>query len=107
MKPTVQVGKYLSDTFPIKNVRKHGDALAPLFFSFTLECATGKIQANQEGLKLNVNHHLPFYADDVNLLSDSIHTIKKNIEALLFASKETDLEVNAEKRLSTLYIYVL
>jgi hypothetical protein len=30
----VQVGKHLSDTFPIINVLKQGDALLPLLFSF-------------------------------------------------------------------------
>jgi hypothetical protein len=30
-------------------------------------------------------------------LGESIHTIRKNTEALLIASKEIDLEVNAEK----------
>jgi hypothetical protein len=33
----VQVGKNLSDMFPIKNGLKHGDALLPLLFNFALE----------------------------------------------------------------------
>jgi hypothetical protein len=37
------------------------------------------------------------YADDVTLLRDNIHTIKKNTETLIGDSKEFDLEVNAEK----------
>jgi hypothetical protein len=49
------------------------------------------------GLKLNGAHHLLFYADDVNLLCDNIDTIYKHTEALTDASKEVDLEVNAEK----------
>jgi hypothetical protein len=36
------------------------------------------------------------YADDVNLLGDSIGTIKKNTETLIDASK-AGLEVNREK----------
>jgi hypothetical protein len=35
-------------------------------------------------------------ADDGNILGGSVHTIKK-AEALVFASKETGLEVNADK----------
>jgi hypothetical protein len=37
------------------------------------------------------------YADDVNILVGSIHTVRKNTEALLIASKEIGLEVKAEK----------
>ena len=42
-------------------------------------------------------HQFLVYADDVNLLGGSVHTIKKNAEALAAASKETGLEVNADK----------
>jgi hypothetical protein len=48
-------------------------------------------------LKLNTTHQLLVYADDVNILGGSIHTIRKNTEALVIASKEIGLEVNAEK----------
>jgi hypothetical protein len=37
------------------------------------------------------------YADDVNILGGSVHTIKKNTETLVVASKETGLDVNADK----------
>jgi hypothetical protein len=37
------------------------------------------------------------YADDDNSQGGSIHIIKKNTEALVIASKEIGLEVNAEK----------
>jgi hypothetical protein len=37
------------------------------------------------------------YADDVNLLSDSVNTIKENSETLLEASRDIGLEINAEK----------
>jgi predicted fused transcriptional regulator/phosphomethylpyrimidine kinase len=46
---------------------------------------------------LNGTHQLLVYADDVNILSGSIHAIKKNTEALVVPSMEIGLEVNAEK----------
>jgi hypothetical protein len=35
------------------------------------------------------------YADGVNILGGSVHTVENNTDALVVASKETGLEVNA------------
>jgi len=48
-------------------------------------------------LKLNGTHQLLAYADDVNILGGSIHTLKENTEALVAATKEIGLEVCADK----------
>ena len=37
------------------------------------------------------------YADDVNMLGRSVHAVKENAVALVVASKEIGLEVNADK----------
>jgi len=37
------------------------------------------------------------YADDVNILGRSVHTVRKNAEALVAATKVIGLEVNAHK----------
>jgi hypothetical protein len=37
------------------------------------------------------------YADDANILSETIRSIMKNEEAFVAATTETGLEVNAEK----------
>ena len=93
----VRVGKNLSEMFPIRNGLKQGDALSPLLFNFALEYAIKRVQVNQDGLTLNGTHQLLAHANDVNILGGSVHTVKKNAEALVVATKETGLEVNADK----------
>jgi len=48
-------------------------------------------------LKFNGTHQVLVYADDVNMLGGSVHTIKKNSDALVVACQEIGLEVNAHK----------
>jgi len=78
----------LSDMFLMKNGLKQGDALSPLLFIFPLEYAIKRVQVNPDGFQLNGTHQRLIYADDVNILGGSVHNIKKNIEALVVASKE-------------------
>ena len=62
-------------------------------FNFALEYAIRRVQVNQDGLQLNGTHQLLAYADDVNILGGSIHTLKENAEALVAATSEIGLEV--------------
>jgi hypothetical protein len=70
----IYIGKHLSDSFPIQNGLKHGDALSPLLFNFALEYVIRKVQDNQVGLKLNGTNQLLAYSFEVNLLGDNKNT---------------------------------
>jgi len=92
-----RLGKNVSDRFPIRNGLKQGDALSPMLFNFALEYVIRRVQVNQDGLKLNGTHQLLAYADDANILGGRIKTLKENAEALVAATREIGLEVNADK----------
>jgi len=62
----VCIETHLSDMFHMKNDLRQGDALSPLIFNFAVEFPIGRVQVNQEGLKLSGTLQLLVYADDVN-----------------------------------------
>jgi hypothetical protein len=100
----VRVGKNLSDIFLIRKGFRKVDALLSLLFNFALQYSIRVVRVIQGGLKLNGSHQLLVYADDVNILGGSVHTVKENAEALVVASKEIGLEVNADKLSSWSYL---
>jgi hypothetical protein len=55
---------------------------------FALEYAIKSVQVNQDGLKLNGTHQVLAYADDVDILGGSVHTVRENAESLVVATKE-------------------
>jgi hypothetical protein len=71
--------------------------LSAVVFNFALAYAIRRIQVNQDGLKLNGTHQLLVDADVVNILGGRVCTVKENAEALIVVSKETGLELNADK----------
>jgi len=97
---SIRVCKHLSDMYPIRNSLKQCSAVLPLFFNFALEYAIRRVQVNQDGLKSNGTPHPLVYAaydDDDDILGGSIHSIKRHADAVVFASKDSGLEVNADK----------
>ena len=48
-------------------------------------------------MKLNGTHQLLVYANDINILGESVYNVEENTEALVVAGEEIGLEVNADK----------
>jgi len=48
-------------------------------------------------LKLNCAHQLLAYADDINILGGSLHTVNENVEALVAATREMGLDGSCNK----------
>jgi hypothetical protein len=76
---------------------KEGDALSPLLFIFASDYAITKVRVNTVGLTLNGTHGLLVYADDVNMLGGSVHTLKGNKEALVAGRKGNGVVVIADR----------
>jgi hypothetical protein len=68
---------------PIRNGLKQGDALSSLLFKFALHYTIRRVQVSQDGLKSTGIHQLLVYANYVNILGISVHTIKENAEILV------------------------
>lgn len=71
----------MSGTFPTHNGLKQGDALSPLLYTLSFGLYNKEVPRTPGGTEL---------ADNVNLLSDNLRTIKKATEVVLrlVASKE-------------------
>jgi len=80
------------DRFPIRKVLKHGDALKPMIFNFALHYAIRRFKVKRNCLKINGTHQLLAYADDVSIISVSVHTIKGNEITLVAATMEVGVE---------------
>ena len=82
-----RVDKHLSDMLPVRDCLKQGDALSPLLFNFALHYAIRRVHVNQDGVKLNGARQILVYPYDVNILGESVDTVKENTEALVAVSR--------------------
>ena len=78
-------------------IKLYKSSFSRFLFNFALEYTIRRILVKQDDLNLNGTHQLLAYADDVNILVGSAHTVKKNTKSLVVASNEIGLEVNADK----------
>jgi hypothetical protein len=79
----------LSDTLPIQNCLKRGDA-----YDATFQICF-RINHHKEKLELNGTHQLLFYADYITLLGEKVNTTMRKSEALTDAGNEVGFKVNA------------
>jgi len=66
--------------------------LKEMLFIFALDSAIRRVQVNLEGLKVNGIRQILVNAD-VNVLGGSLHTIKKNTEALVVVTRRLYIQL--------------
>ena len=54
-----------------------------MLYNLAFEYAIRRVQVNQDRLEIKWCTSAPAYAADVNILGGSVHTIKKNAEAVV------------------------
>jgi len=60
---------------------KQGDALSPLLFNFGLDYDIRRVHVNQDGVKINGIYQFLVYRYDVNIVGESVDSVKDNIRA--------------------------
>ena len=75
----------------------HYKAPSAVIWNTDWTCAAQFVLLTAYGTDYSLFWSMLVYADDVNILGGSVHTIKENAEALVVASKEIGPEVNADK----------
>ena len=87
----------MSDILSITDGLKEEYALKSLLSNFPFEYTIRKFQGNQDGLKLFGAHQLLNNAYNDNILGESMHNIKKEVDDFYFGIKENGIEVNDNK----------
>ena len=75
----------------------HYKAPSAVIWNTDWTCAAQFVLLTAYGTDYSLFWSMLVYADDVNILGGSVHTIKENAEALVVASKEIGPEVHADK----------
>jgi len=98
VKYQVRVDNFMSEAFSVETGLKQGDALSPLLFNIALEKAIRVLQKESRGL--NVDEHqikVLGFADDLNILGDSLDDTVRATEILERAAERIGLHINTDK----------
>jgi len=89
-------------TFVLKKLKEYSDRnlMDKLWYEIYKSVVTNWSELPAEIRKMYVSllvHIIGDHANDANIMGSGVHTIKKNTEASVIASKGISLEVNADK----------
>ncbi|KAL4084353.1 hypothetical protein QTP88_028176 [Uroleucon formosanum] len=94
----VRTRNITSETFTVETGLKQGDALSLVLFNLTLEKVIRVLQDNEGGLLIGQNKiQILGFADDLDILGDSLSDTANAARVLEEVAKRKGLEINTEK----------
>jgi len=94
----VRTQNVTSETFTVETGLKQGDALSPVLFNLALEKVIRVLQDNEGGLLIGHNKiQILGFADDLEIIGDSLSDTANATRVLEEAAKRIGLEINTEK----------
>lgn len=93
----VRVGKALSESFEVTTGLKQGDAMSPLLFNIVLDKAVRYAQIKTELLTTDGPRLLLAYADDIDLMGNTVASVKELFNKVEKETLRMGLIVNEEK----------
>jgi hypothetical protein len=93
-----RVNQTLSDEFEVITGLKQGDTLSPLLFNIALEKIIRNVKNNNLGTNIGATQiNILGFADNLNLIGDSMEIVEQNINTLIEGAKLVGLKINQDK----------
>ena len=91
----MKIGNKISDAFETNSGLRQGCILSPMLFNLMMEKITREMANIHEGINIgNSKVNNLAYADDVDLIADSVQGINRLATSLCETSERIDLKVN-------------
>jgi hypothetical protein len=94
----VRMDQTLSKEFEVITGLKQRDALSPRLFNISLEKIISNVKNNNLGTNIGATQiDILGFADDLNLIGDSVEIVEQNTNILIEGAKSVGLKINQDK----------